>query len=109
MNNLTKWARVDPYELLNSKFKGSGYDIACCDKTNPIIFMKKENKIEIIDISFRVNFLEKIYLIYTNRKQSSESSLNKYYKNKIDRKKSIQTINQINDEILKCSNLNEFE
>ena len=109
VNNLAKWARVDPYELLNSTFKGSGYDIACCDKTNPIIFMKKENKIEIIDISFRVNFLEKIYLIYTNRKQSSESSLNKYYKNKIDRKKSIQTINQINDEILKCCNLNEFE
>ena len=70
VNNLAKWARVDPYELLNSTFKGSGYDIACCDKTNPIIFMKKENKIEIIDISFRVNFLEKIYLIYTNRKLS---------------------------------------
>ena len=109
VNNLAKWARVDPYELLNSTFKGSGYDIACCDKTNPIIFTKKENLIEIVDISFKVNFLDKIYLIYTNKKQSSESSISKYYKNKNDRKKSIKTINQINDEILKCSNLNEFE
>ena len=41
VNNLAKWANIDPYRLLFSAFKGSGYDIACCDVNNPIIFEKK--------------------------------------------------------------------
>ena len=47
VNNLAKWANIDPYRLLFSAFKGSGYDIACCDVNNPIIFEKKQNSINV--------------------------------------------------------------
>jgi len=31
INNIAKWARISPYKLLWSNFKGSGYDVACAD------------------------------------------------------------------------------
>ena len=52
INNLSKWAKVNPYELLFSVFNGSGYDIACCDKSNPIIFQKKDDYLSVSNTTF---------------------------------------------------------
>ena len=39
ISNLSKFADVDPYIILNETFGGSGYDIACSNLNQPIIYL----------------------------------------------------------------------
>ena len=39
--NLSRWANVNPYELLKMTFGGSGYDIACATVERPIYYQVK--------------------------------------------------------------------
>ena len=109
VNNLAKWAMVDPYKLLFSAFKGSGYDIACCDIKNPIFFQKKQNSISINNVSFNPPFIENLYLVYLEKKQNTQNSIINYFNIKSDRKYLIEKANFISEEIIKCKDLNQFE
>ena len=60
VNNLAKWANINAYDLLFSSFEGSGYDIACCDNSSPIIYRNKDNVINVKETKFNPRF-KKIY------------------------------------------------
>ena len=109
VNNLAKWANIDPYRLLFSAFKGSGYDIACCDVNNPIIFEKKQNSINVKNITFNPPFIENIYLIHLDKKQNTQTSITNYLRTKSEKNYLIKRINLISEEMLQCKNLNDFE
>lgn len=109
VNNLAKWAKTDPYKLLFSAFNGSGYDIACCDVKNPILFQKKQNSISIENIIFSPPFIENLYLVYLEKKQNTQTSIINYFNIKSDRKDLIEKVNFITEEIIKCKDLNQFE
>ena len=109
VNNLAKWANIDPYRLLFSAFKGSGYDIACCDVNNPIIFEKKQNSINVKNITFNPPFIENIYLIHLGKKQNTQTSITNYLRTKSEKNDLIKRINLISQEMLQCKNLNHFE
>ena len=109
VNNLAKWAKTDPYKLLFSAFNGSGYDIACCDINNPILFQKKQNSISIENIIFNPPFIENLYLVYLEKKQNTQTSIINYFNVKSDRKHLIDKVNFIAEEIIKCKDLNQFE
>lgn len=109
VNNLAKWAKTDPYKLLFSAFNGSGYDIACCDVKNPILYQKKQNSISIENIIFNPPFIENLYLVYLEKKQNTQTSIINYLNIKSDRKHLIEKANFIAEEIIKCKDLNQFE
>lgn len=109
VNNLAKWANIDPYRLLFSAFKGSGYDIACCDVNNPIIFEKKQNSINVKNITFNPPFIENIFLIHLDKKQNTQTSITNYLRTKSGKNDLIKRINLISEEMLQCKNLNHFE
>ena len=109
VNNLAKWANVDPYKLLFSTFKGSGYDIACCDVNHPIIYNKMGNSICINKANFNPPFIENLFLIYLGKKQNTQTSIENYSKSQFNKVESIKKINRICDEFLKCNDLIHFE
>ena len=109
VNNLAKWAKTDPYKLLFSAFNGSGYDIACCDVKNPILYQKKQSSISIENIIFNPPFIENLYLVYLEKKQNTQTSIINYLNIKSDRKHLIEKANFIAEEIIKCKDLNQFE
>jgi len=109
INNLAKWANVDPYKLLFSTFKGSGYDIACCDVNYPIIYNKIENSINVKKVNFNPPFLEHLFLIYLGKKQNTQTSIENYLKISFDKKYVIEKINFITNEFIHCADLNYFE
>ena len=109
VNNLAKWANVDPYKLLFSTFKGSGCDIACCDANHPIIYNKMGKSINIKKVEFNPPFIEHLYLIYLGKKQNTQTSIENYSKSKFNRDDLIKKINRITDEFLKCNDLIHFE
>ena len=109
VNNLAKWANVDPYKLLFSTFKGSGYDIACCDVNYPIIYNKMGNSISVKKANFNPPFIECLFLIYLGKKQNTQTSIENYSKSQFNKDDLIKKINRISDEFLKCNDLIHFE
>ena len=111
INNIATWANIDAYELLKLTFGGSGYDIACAQHNNPIIYRK--NKLDdsktIKSISFNPVFKENLFFIYLNRKQDSRDGIKHYNANKNNLAPIITEINTITDQIICTKTLSEFE
>ncbi|WP_238783805.1 GYDIA family GHMP kinase [Blattabacterium cuenoti] len=73
ISNISKWAKVNPYVLLEKNFlMGSGYDIACGFYKKPIFYkLKKNKKPHIIPIDFNPTFKEKLFFLHLNKKQNT--------------------------------------
>lgn len=109
INNLSKWAKVNPYKLLFSVFNGSGYDIACCDKRNPIIFQKKDDCLSVSDTTFNPNFLNNLFLIFLNKKQDTQKSVQNFLETDQSLSEGINQINEIVHEIENVKDITTFE
>ena len=109
INNLSKWAKVNPYKLLFSVFNGSGYDIACCDKSNPIIFQKKDDYLSVSDTTFNHNFLNNLFLIFLNKKQDTQKSVQNFLETDQSLSEGINQINEIVHEIENVKDITTFE
>ena len=109
INNLSKWAKVNPYKLLFSVFNGSGYDIACCDKSNPIIFQKKDDYLSVSNTTFNPDFLNNLFLIFLNKKQDTQKSIQNFLKTDEPFFEEINQINEIVHEIENVKDITTFE
>ena len=109
INNLSLWAKIDPYDLLDLTFKGSGYDIACCNKINPITYVKNKNDKIIKDVDFNPPFKENLFFIYLGHKQNTSEAIKNYRSMSNDINNVIKKINSISLSIMKSTTLNEFE
>ena len=109
INNLSLWAKINPYDLLDLTFNGSGYDIACCDKENPILYRKTGNSRTIENVNYNPSFKENLFFIYLGKKQNSSKAIQYYRSNIKDINSNINKINSVCLSILKSNSLIEFE
>ena len=109
VNNLAKWANINAYDLLFSSFEGSGYDIACCDKSSPIIYSNNNNTINVSEAKFNPHFKKNLFLVYLGKKQNTQESIFSYNKIKFDKVSAVKKINKLTKEIIICNDLSEFE
>ena len=107
ISNLSQLARIDPYELNNRIFNGSGYDIACAKSESPLLYRLSKNERDIEKVSFRPIFHEKIYFVYLNNKQNSLTEIRKY-KNLNPSNTLISEVSDITKKLLKSSDLKNF-
>ena len=109
INNLSLWAKINPYDLLDLTFNGSGYDIACCNKKNPILYRKTRNSRTIENANFNPSFKENLFFIYLGQKQNTSKAIQYYRSNIKDINSHINKINSVCLSILKSNSLIEFE
>jgi len=107
ISNLSQFAEIDPYELNNRIFNGSGYDIACAKSKSPLLYRLIKNQRDIEKVSFRPFFHDKIYFVYLNSKQNSLTEIRKY-KNLKPSNTLISEVSDITKKLLKSSNLKNF-
>ncbi len=108
INNLGQWLKIDPFELLHKSFGGSGYDVACAQNNNPIIYQLKDEKPIIKEVVFNPAFKENIHFVYLNRKQSSKQAISNYITNQNNAFKIIPSITEITRNALLCKNARDF-
>ena len=77
---LAQFASVNAYELLDSGFKGSGYDIACATAEGPIRFQRIGNEVSVTPVNWRPEFADELYLVYLNQKMNSREAIAHYRK-----------------------------
>jgi mevalonate kinase len=75
---MAEWAGVNPYDLLEMTFKGSGYDIAAATAAGPVLF-RRFNGVPQTELSnFNPDFKHQLYFVYLNQKQDSREALVQY-------------------------------
>jgi len=108
INNLATWAAINPYNLLENTFGGSGYDIACAKHNTPILYAKV-GKIPLVEkVEFNPSFKEQLYFVYLNKKQNSREGIQRYRDMKGSLSREIQQISSLTDAFLECNNLDDF-
>lgn len=78
INNIAQWLHIDAFILLKNSFGGSGYDIACAQNPNPILFQLSQQQPVVEKIPFNPVFTEKLYFVYLNKKQNSKKAIQAY-------------------------------
>lgn len=108
INNIAKWAKINPYKLLWSNYQGSGYDIACADSISPILY-KLENKSPIIEkTTFNPPFSENLFFIHLNKKQNTNSEI-RIFNTKTIPSKLINIFSGLTKKFICSKNLIDFQ
>ncbi|WP_339834140.1 GYDIA family GHMP kinase [uncultured Flavobacterium sp.] len=108
INNLGQWLNINAFELLKNSFGGSGYDIACAQTNQSIIYHLENEKPFFEKISFNPEFKEHIYFVYLNKKQSSKSAINNYLNKQFSLDKVKTKIDKITTFVSGTNNINDF-
>lgn len=109
INNISNWAKINPYKLLEKTFGGSGYDIACAQNNAPILYTRNEFEPIIEKVNFNPSFKDQLYFVYLNKKQNSRKGIKRYKEFKGNLTSEIEQISNLTDAFIKCNNLKEFE
>jgi mevalonate kinase len=108
INNIAQWLHIDAFELLEESFGGSGYDIACAQTDNPIIYQLEDSKPIFDTVNFNPSFKENIHFVYLNQKQSSSSAIANYFSKNHNLDKNITKISTITNDALLCTEGRDF-
>ncbi|GAF03083.1 GYDIA family GHMP kinase [Saccharicrinis fermentans] len=106
--NLSVFFKIDPYKLLQTTFKGSGYDIANAANSMAIFFLLIDDKPKSVEINFDPIFKNNIYFVYTGRKQNSKASIKGFHKRNIS-SEDIVKISAISTYMAVCTELTDFQ
>lgn len=108
INNIAQWAQVDPFQLLQDSFGGSGYDIAVAQSDTPILYQIKGDVPNVSSIVLPWHFTDQLFFVHLNQKQDSKEGIARYNKASVD-KKMFAKIDDINQALLICETISEFE
>ncbi|MUH36773.1 GHMP kinase [Zobellia amurskyensis] len=109
INNIAQWAEVDAFQLLWNAFSGSGYDIACAQNNNPILYQVK-NKVPTIEpVNFNPKFKEQLFFVHLDKKQNSREGIAQYRKMNFDSQRLIESITRLTLDISTTQDLATFE
>ena len=108
INNIAQWLQIDAFTLLKNSFGGSGYDIACAQNNTPILYQLKNGLPIVENVNFSPEFTDSIYFVYLNKKQSSKTAIENYYKNKKNLDDKFPKLNEITSAVLNSNSLEEF-
>ncbi len=107
---IAKWAKVDPFVLLEKSFGGSGYDIACAIHDTPILYTRIPSAPKVEELLFDPPFREALFFVYRNQKQDSKDAIAHYRSlDTFALAKAKSRINEITEAVLQCQELNDFE
>ncbi len=109
INNIAQWANINPYQLLENTFGGSGYDIACAQHKKPILFELNDGLPTALELNYKPTLIKSLFFVYLNKKQNSRDAIKKYNRKEIDRKELSKTISQITRRMITSTAIDDFE
>ena len=109
INNIAQWANINPYQLLEKTFGGSGYDIACAQHNTPIIYQLENRKPTVQAVNFNPDFKDQLFFIHLNKKQNSREGISQYRQLNFNTKELVNNIGDITSKMVSCHNLVTFE
>lgn len=110
VNNLAQWFSIDPYELLEQSFGGSGYDIASAQHDHPITYTKNPQGRSILSAPFDPPFKDQLFFVHQNHKQDTRLAIAHFRKQSLSTLTvAVEKITSLTQQIIHTKNLQEFE
>lgn len=107
---IANWAEVDPYQLLDETFGGSGYDIACANAPKSLTYQLTTTPAREINlVAFNPSFKDQLYFVHLNQKQNSRDGIAQYRSNSSDKSVAVTEVSNITNAMIRCENLAEFQ
>lgn len=103
---LSEWASINPYDLLEKTFGGSGYDIACASANGPIIYQSKNHQIQIETCQLSKGWTDHAYFVFLNQKKNSREAI-EHYRSLSNTEEIVSTINRLSDSLRDASGVQE--
>ncbi|MCB0663651.1 MAG: hypothetical protein KDC24_12975, partial [Saprospiraceae bacterium] len=88
-----KWAEVNPWQLLENTFGGSGYDLACAETQHPILYRLLDGQGHSELVKLHPELYKKMHFVYLGNKQNSREGIRMY---RSKGKPGVQLLNEIN-------------
>lgn len=108
--NLAKWAKVNPYELLNNTFGGSGYDIACADAESPLVYSINQGTPRLKPARIPYVIKPHSYFVHLGEKQNSRDAIANYRSTQPESlERFISKVNSITEEFQRVQSLERAE
>ncbi|ALU25980.1 GHMP kinase [Myroides odoratimimus] len=109
INNVAQWFNINPYQLLQESFGGSGYDIACARHDQGIFYTLTDvNHPEVEQVSFNPSFKEHLYFVYLNQKKSSKEAIANFKAKRHGIHHQVERISEISKAMSVSTTLEEF-
>ncbi|PKQ62755.1 hypothetical protein BZG02_11150 [Labilibaculum filiforme] len=109
INNVAKWANVNPYELHALVSNGSGFDIACANYCKPILFRRDGAHPLIYPVDFPEKFSRQLFFVYLGRKQKSADSVHAFLNGNKCESEKLDQITQLSKDMLSAEDTQEFD
>ena len=109
INNIAQWANINPYQLLENTFGGSGYDIACAQHNTPIIYQLENRKPFVEEVNFNPDFKDQLFFIHLNKKQNSREGISQYRQLNFNTEELVNNIGDLTSKMISCHDLVIFE
>jgi mevalonate kinase len=106
---LSQWAQIDPYQLQQQTFGGSGFDITCADAGGPITFQRCYDTVQIQHVEISSSLSDYLYFVYLGKKQQTSKSILDFRKNASYTATDIDTITSITNQVIKTDSIEELE
>jgi mevalonate kinase len=103
INNIAQWAEVNAYTLLWNTFSGSGYDIACAQNKQPLIYQLKGTTPQVDLLEFNPPFTRELYFVHLNKKQNSREGIKRYKSVVANKQDFLDEVSEITRSVVRCS------
>ncbi len=105
--NLSKWLQVNPFELLDRTFGGSGFDVVSSLGGKKIIFQRSGYGRQWRFVEYKPPFRKNLFFVYLNKKQNTQTVVDKFKHVEPDADK-IKRVTEITREVLDTKDLSRF-
>lgn len=109
INNVAKWADINPYELLAMTFKGSGYDIACANSRKAIFYQIVDGEPTVSEVSYVPTCTEQMMFLYLGEKANSQTGMTYFNANCEFTDEDVSAVSKIADAWSKATKIEEIE
>lgn len=106
---LKQWLRIDPYQLMDETFGGSGYDIACAGANQPIFYQRTKGTSPQITIApFNPPFIHQMGIVYLNKKQNSSTQVKSFLDKAMNNGVLIEQVSTLSQQFTTQQNISCF-
>ena len=108
VSNIAFWFDIDPFELFQSIYQGSGYDIAAARSDRALLYSLDNAKPQVKKIDFRPPFMDAIYFVYLGKKQDTSYSIQQYRRSVRPSKETIDRVSGISMSLSRATDVKAF-
>ncbi len=108
--NLAECFQVNAYKLLQLSFGGSGYDLACANAKQALIYQRQGFMPKISYTALSQKLTSHFYFVYRNQKQNSREAIQQYHETpKQDLQNAINQLDAITKALTSTDSLHQAE